>query len=115
MKRFVAIISLAVVVGTVVSCSPEPMSTSQACKAWREMEFNSPKTSELISARYTIDYYRDFSTRIDGRLGDAFQGMIKSNQATIDSPNGKLPDSEFDNFVDVYGGLLTMCGNPANH
>ncbi|WP_349412121.1 hypothetical protein [Pseudarthrobacter sp. B907] len=79
------------------------------------MVFNSPKDNELVTAKYTINYYRDFSTRIDGRLGDAFKGMVRSDQATIDSPNGKLPDSEWNNFYAAYSGLLTMCGSPANH
>lgn len=111
-KHFAAFISVVAVAGLAVACAPEKMTTSQACRAWLDMERNSPKSSEVVTAQYTINYYRDFSTRIDGVLGESFKGMVKANQATIDAPGGKLPDSAFDAFYASYSQLIRICGNP---
>lgn len=113
-KHVAASVSVIVIAGFAVACTPEKMTTSQACRAWLDMERNSPKTSEMETAKYTVDYYRDFSTRTDGVLGESFAGMVRAEQATIDASDGKLPDSEFDRFYASYSALIRVCGNPLN-
>lgn len=95
-----------------VACAPEAMTTSQACRAWLDMERNSPKNDELAYSSYSLEKYRDWSTRIDGVLGDSFSGMVEVSEATIGSADGKMPEALIDSFYTSYSALIRICGNP---
>lgn len=112
-----------VIVGTIIlltvflaSCAPETMSTSEACRAYKDMYVNSPDRGAVSEAagRYQVDYLRDFSKRIDGVLGEGFaeQADFWRQAIQVMSAGEEFPQQLHDMQGAANKKIWGVCGVP---
>ncbi|WP_074711877.1 hypothetical protein [Arthrobacter alpinus] len=112
-----------VVAGTIVllaaflaSCAPESMSTSEACRAYKDMYVNSPDRGAVSEAagRYQVGYLLDFSKSIDGVLGDGFAEQADFWQQAIEvmSAGEDFPQQLHDMHGAANKKIWGVCGYP---
>lgn len=77
------------------------------------MERNAPKGDDVATSEYMLPHWKEFSTRIDGALGAAFEDMAESDRFVIAS-GGVLADDDswwktYSESFDSYGEILRIC------
>lgn len=89
------------------------MTVKEACMAVENMERNAPRGDEVAAAEYRLPYWEDFSSRIDGALGVAFEDMVEADEFVVES-GGVLADDDawwatYRESFSSYEEILRIC------
>lgn len=97
-----------VMTSALVACGPEKMTASQACKAYLDMDRNTPRNDQVASAEYRLPYLKDWSSRIDGTLGQAFHNMARSEEIVIAEGGAPMDDKGWNEYYPLMSSVLEV-------
>lgn len=112
-KKTFGLMTAVALTTALVACGPEPMTVTEACDAYKNLNRNSPQ-GEVARAEYSIGYYKDWSRRIDGALGAAFAGMAESAETVIEKGepaplSSGASKAYWETFGRAYSAIIRIC------